>query len=208
MVDTTFIELTAKAIGLFSSIFATYKLLVKDLLNRKPMLRDEYKFTKEFLADVTSLTQPHPYLVEKGFAAVSGKDNLTAAEILYLLAQPNPSLSLKRYSAARQRYLEYSESAKRVNFRSKYSDAQKRKRAKIFNVIGYFVFATLALVPLVFASDIFGNSWQVATVFILICLITFAPQAILFVLEFKRIEYGEELVEEQQTPIISARPLP
>lgn len=200
MIDTALMELAAKAVGLLGSIFTAYKLLLEVVLNRKPRLREEYKFVKEFLVDVAAPTQPHPYLVEKGFAAIYGKDNLTAAEILYLLAQPNPSLSLKRYSAARQRYVEYSESMKRFDFQSKYSDAGKRKRAKIFNTGGYFIFAALALIPLFFASNLFGKNWQMAIVFILMFLVAFGPQAILYALEFGRIVKGEKLVESQLPP--------
>lgn len=197
MIDTALMELMAKAVGLLGSIFTAYKLLLEVVLNRKPRLREEYKFVKEFLADVAAPAQPHPYLVEKGFSAVSGKDNLTAAEILYLLAQSNPSLSLKRYSDARQRYVEYSENTQRVDFRGKYSDARKRKWAKIINFIGYIVFATLSLVPLFFASDLFGKNWQMAVVFILMFLVAFGPQAILCLIEYGRIVKGEKLVESQ-----------
>lgn len=200
MIDTAFMELAAKAIGLLGSIFTAYKLLLEVVLNRKPRLREEYKFAKEFLADVATSTQPHPYLVEKGFAAVSGQVNLTAAEILYLLAQPNPSLSFKRYSAARQRYVEYSESEQRVNYKGKYSDAGKRKWAKGLNFGGYFIHAMLAFAPLFFASDLFGKNWQMAVVFILMFLVAFGPQAIMCMIEFGRIKKGEKLVESQCLP--------
>lgn len=200
MIDTALIELVAKAVGLLGSIFTVYKLLLEVVLNRKSRLREEYKFVKDFLSDVAAPEQPHPYLVEKGFSAISGKDNLNATEILYLLAQPNPSLSLKRYSAARQQYVEYSEDAHCVKYVGKYTDARKRKWVKIRNGTGYFIFAALALTPLFFASNLFGKNWQMATVFIVMFLVAFGPQAILCLYELGRVIKGEKLVEGQCPP--------
>lgn len=203
MIDTPLIELAAKAVGLLASIFTAYKLLLEVVLNHKPRLREEYKFVKEFLADIATSKQPHPYLIEKGFAAISGKDNLTAVEIQYLLGQTNPSLSLKRYSAARQQYVEYSESTRSINYKKKYADVRKRKRLKILKVGGYFFFAFLALAPLFFASNLFGKNWQLATAIILMSLFSFGPHAILFLVEFGRIVKGEKLVEGQRLPNIT-----
>lgn len=200
MIDNAILELAAKAIGLFGSIFTAYKLLLEVVVHRKTRLREEYKFVKEFLSDIGASSGPHPYLVEKGFAAVSGKDNLTAAEILFFLTQPNPSLSLKRYSEARQRYVEYSQDENRVNFKGKFTDAGKRRWSKISYASGYFCLAALSLVPLFFASNLFGKNWQMAIVFILMFLFAFGPLAILCLLEVIHMTKGEKLVEGQRTP--------
>lgn len=200
MIDIALLELAAKTIGLFGSIFTAYKLFLEVVLHRKTRLRDEYKFVKEFLTDIGASSEAHPYLVEKGFAAISGKDNLTAEEIRFFLSQHNPSLSLKRYSAARQRYVEYSDCEHRVKFRGKFTDPAKRKWSKILNGVGYFVLAALSLAPLFFASDLFGKNWQMAVMFIIMFLAAFGPQAILCLLEVGRITKGEKLVDHQRTP--------
>lgn len=199
MIDIPFIELGAKLIALVGSIFTTYKLLLEVVLNRKPRLREEYKFVKEFLADVTSQSQIHPYLIEKGYRAISGKENLTATEILYLLSQPDPSLALKRYSIAR-RYVEYSETTQHVNFRSKYSSKKRREKEKIFYSFGYFFSAALAFFPLFFASNLFGRNWLMANEFIFTFLLAFGPLAVLWLFEYSSIVSGEQLVESQQNP--------
>lgn len=49
MIDVALLEIAAKAIGLFGSIFTAYKLFLEVVLHRKTRLRDEYKFVKEFL---------------------------------------------------------------------------------------------------------------------------------------------------------------
>jgi len=203
--DPMFIELMAKTFGLLASIYTAYKLIFDGFWNRKVRLRDEYKFVKDFIADVTTHTKPHPYLVEKGFAAITGKDNLTSVEILYLLGQPNPSLSLKRYSSSRQSYVEFNEIAQCIEFKVNYSDEKKRKRAKILNGIGYFIFASFALAPIFFATNLFGNNWIMAVVFILLFLGAFAPLAVMFILEVNKIVRGELLVSSQKTPNLALK---
>lgn len=200
MVDAAILELAAKAIGLSGSIFTAYKLFLEVVLHRKTRLRDEYKFVKEFLTDINAASTPHPYLLEKGFAAVSGRDNLTAEEIRFFLSQPNPSIAFKLYSSARIRYVEYSEYDHLVKYKGKFTAPAKRKWSKILNGTGYFTLASLALAPLVFASNLFGKNWQMAIMFILIFLIAFGPQAILCLLEVIRISNGEKLIDSQRNP--------
>lgn len=193
------IALFAKVIGLFISIFTAGKLFFEVVPRRKTRLQDEYKFVKGFLADISTSCEAHPYLIEKGFAAISGKDNLTAEEIRFLLSQPNPSLSLKHYSEARQRYVEYSELEHRIKFKEKFNDPAKRKQSKIGNGIGYFVFAFVSLTPLVFSSYLFGKNWQLGVTFIAIFLVAFGPLAIQCLIEVGRITNGEKLVDGQRT---------
>lgn len=199
MFDIALLELAAKAIGLFASIFTAYKLFLEVVLHRKTRLRDEYKFVKEFLIDIGTSSEPHPYLVERGFAAISGKDNLTAEEIRFFLSQRNPSLSLKRYSAARERYVEYCGHDHFVKFKGKFTDPTKRKWSKILNGVGYIFFAALSLAPIFFASNLFGTNWQMGALIIVMFMLAFGPQAIWCLLEVGRITKGEKLVDGQRT---------
>lgn len=198
MINTEILELAAKAIGLFGSIFTAYKLFLEVVLHRKTRLRDEYKFVKEFLTDISTSAVTHPYLLEKGYAAVSGKNDLTAEEIRFFLSQPNPSISIKLYVSARQRYVEYSESERLVKFKGKFTDPNKRKLSKVLNGIGYFTLATLSLTPLVFSSNLFGKNWQMAVMFIAIFMVAFGPQSILCLLEVIRVANGEKLIDSQR----------
>jgi hypothetical protein len=193
----------AVIISLVASTFSVRKLFSEAILYRKTRSRDEYKFVKEFLTDITS-PESHPYLVEKGFAAISGKDNLTADEIRFFLSQPNPSLSIKRYSAARQHYVEYSECERRVKFIGKFTDPAKIEQSEKLNGFGYFVFALLSLAPLfftsIFASNLFEKNWQMAAIFIVVFLVAFGPLAFFCLLEVDRITKGKKLVDSQRTP--------
>ena len=200
MLDITPLELSIKTVGLLGSIFTAYKMFLEVVLHRKTRLRDEYKFVKEFLTDIQTTPEPHPYLVEKGFFAISGKDNLTAEEIRFFLSQRNPSLSIKRYSAARQRYVEYCEHDRRINFKGKFTNPSKRKWSKIINTAGYFTLAALSLAPLFFATNLFGSNWKMGALFIVIFLVTFGPQAIFCLLEIGRINKGEKLIDGQRPP--------
>lgn len=200
MFDVPLLEFAAKAVGLFASIFTASKLFLEVVLNRKTRLRDEYKFVKDFLTDIGTPSSPHPYLIEKGFAAISGKDNLTAEEIRFFLSQRNPSLSLRHFSAARERYVEYCEHDRRVKFKEKFTDPTKRKRSKILYGIEYVILAVLALAPMFFASDLFGANWKMAALFIVMFLVAFGPQAVLCLREVNHITKGEKLVNGQRNP--------
>lgn len=180
-----------KISGLVGSVFTAYKLFQEVFLNKKPRLRDEYKFAKDFLNDIAAVEQRHPYLIEKGYAAISGKESLTAKEIIYLLSQPWPSLSLRQYAAAR-RYVMFDEDKNRIDYVGKNIDKNKRKCSKIINLIWYYSFFTLALLPLFFASDLFNKP------LILIFSSTFTTLAFLYLIEYNKIKKGEQLVERQQ----------
>jgi hypothetical protein len=197
MTSAIIIELVLKVALVVGSIFGTYRLLHDIVLSRKPVLRDEYQFVKTFIADVVSVQGPHPYMVEKGFAAISGKHNLTSAEILYLLDQPKPSLSIKRYSAARMRFVEFSDQEQRIVFIKSYLNKNKRKWFKAFNFTGYILFAILALCPLFFTSDLFGENWKKEFSMLLMFFIIFAPQCYFCIIRFFRINMGELLIAGQ-----------
>lgn len=191
------VELMGKIFAVMGALLTAYKLLNEIIFNRKPRLREEYKFTKKFLADIAEAKKPHPLLIEKGFVAVSGKADLTAKEIIFFLAQRSPTQYLKWYSDARD-YVEYIDSTNTVKYKGKYIENGKRKFAKLLNVLGYIVFASLALIPFVFSSNIFGKNWQQAFFYSVIFMLSFGPLAIMFLLAQLRIVKGEKLIESLQ----------
>lgn len=94
-----------KLIGIFLSLISVSQILNKALFNNKSVLREEFDFTKKFIEDTLNTENPHPFLLEKGYLAISGR-RLSADEITYLLSFSNPSRILRDYLLAR-RYVEY-----------------------------------------------------------------------------------------------------
>lgn len=191
------IELIVKLITLAGSVFALYKVIAELVISKKSRLREEFNFIKDFIADLKPDT--HPFVIEKGYLAITGDSTLTAKEITYLLSLSSPAQALKKYSASRK-YLEFKEDTETENgkvvFRNKYTES-KRKWIKRINLAMYFVFATLAFAPIPFAKDIFGANWLASLVVILMALLSFGPLAITSMTEYGRVLRGEELVAMQ-----------
>lgn len=190
-IDTIFklITLIAAVVGL--------PRIVEELTNlKRSRLREEFKFIKEYMAELTSA---HPFVIEKGYLAISGDDSLTAKEIGYLFSLKSPGQALKKYARARK-YLEFEESpagtGAKIEFKKEYTE-HKRQWLKKLNVGGYVVFASLAFAPILFAKEAFGNNWQIALIFAAMFLLFFGMLAYSFLSDYARILRGEELISMQ-----------
>lgn len=190
-------ELIAKLITVAGGVFALYKVIAEFVISKKSRLREEFKFIKEFIADLKPDT--HPFIIEKGYLAITGDATLKATEITYLLSLPSPGQALKKYSVARK-YVEFKDATAdeqvRIVFREQYT-LSKRKWVKRRNITAYILFATLAFAPIAFAREIFGNNWQVALVVVAMALLSFGSLAFTSLAEHGRVLRGEELVAMQ-----------
>jgi hypothetical protein len=192
------IELVSKIVAVAASVVALYKVVVEFLRSKKPQLREDFKFTKDFLAELTPDT--HPYIVEKGYHAITGDGKLGASEIRYLLSLPSPSLALRRYSSARELLVfsaSEAESKKAIDFNPKYSSQSKRKWLKRWYVTLYAVFAALAFLPIVFALDILKTNGLSGLFLIAVALLAFGPLAVTFLFSYGRFIQAEEVVRQQ-----------
>ncbi|MDO8810533.1 MAG: hypothetical protein Q7J38_00690 [Gallionella sp.] len=192
------IEIIAKLATVVGGVFAIYKGIDKLVDSKKTRHRDEYKFVKEFIADLEPST--HPFVLEKGYLAITGDATLGANEIRYLLSLKSPAQALRKYSRART-YVKFLEvppqDRKLIIFRDEYQNSGKRKRAKRWDITLYIFFATFAFAPIVFAKELFGSNWQVAIVVIGMAAVSFGSLAITFLSEHGRICRAEELVAMQ-----------
>ena len=191
------IELFAKLVTVAGSVFALYKVIAEFVISKKSRLREEFKFIKDFITDLKPDT--HPFVIEKGYLAITGDSTLTAKEITYLLSLSSPAQALKKYSTSRK-YVEFKEATAtekaKVAFQDKYTE-RRRKWVKRMNLATYIVFATFAFAPIPFAKDIFGTNWQVGLVVISMALLSFGPLAFTSLAEYGRVLRGEELVAMQ-----------
>ncbi len=194
------IDTIIKGIALVAAVIGLPRIIEELTTMKRSRLREEFKFIKEFISELASA---HPFVVEKGYLAISGSDTLTADEIHYLFSLKSPGQALKKYAKARK-YLEFKEStansAVKIAFRQEYPE-RMRQWLKWLNLGGYAFFAILAFTPLFFAKEVFGNNWQMALTISAACLGFFGMLAYSFLSDYARILRGEELVAMQVEPI-------
>lgn len=192
------IELVVKLIAVLASVVAVYKAFQEIVLSRKPRLREEFAFVKSFVSELKDDT--HPFLVEKGFLAISGDPTLSAAEIRYLLSLDSPSTALRRYLYARE-HLVFSprneEGKKRIDFKPAFASEKSRNLRKALYLASYAVTAFLALAPLLFARSLFGANWKIGLLSAAMLLLSFGWIAISSLSSASKIWRAEELVKQQ-----------
>lgn len=194
---------------LFSTIGAigAAKVLYELPILRRNRLREEYKFAKDFLAEVETNDQLHPYLKEKGYQTIAGNPHLSADEIAYLLLlyQKDHESPLIRYADRALRdyisgrpLLTYRPLGGdvRIVFKEKYASKLARTWRKSLYATLYMTCGILAFSPLILASfspKILADFW---TIFPL-CLITFGPYSFLCGKSAERIFRAEHLIDHQ-----------
>jgi hypothetical protein len=187
------IDIVFKVITLIIAVFGLPRIIEELTNTKRSRLREEFKFIKEF---ITELESAHPFVIEKGYLAISGDDSLTAKEIIYLFSLKSPGQALRKYARARK-YLKFQEptdsTEAKIEFREEYP-GNKRKWLKKINIGAYGIFASFAFAPLLFAKDIFGSNWQLAIALSGLFLVGFGALAYSFLADYARILRGEELI--------------
>ncbi|RFA30004.1 hypothetical protein CAI21_07220 [Alkalilimnicola ehrlichii] len=104
------IELIIKVVLAAVAVIGLWPILYGIIAGKKIRLREEYRFAKEFLDDLASGRQMHPYALEKGCQAIAGTTAIKAIEVQYILTLENPASCLRDFVLARS-YLEHLETA-------------------------------------------------------------------------------------------------
>ena len=91
-------EEVAQVVGIVATVVALYKVFMEVVVFRSSKRRDEYQFSKQFVADL-SKTDIHRLTLEKGFLALTGKI-YPVEEIQVILSGNEPSLSINERSDA------------------------------------------------------------------------------------------------------------
>ncbi|AMC35453.1 hypothetical protein [Janthinobacterium sp. B9-8] len=202
MLDVIRFDVLVKFFSILGVLFSIYNIWRGTSLSWKPMRRDDYKFAKEFLADIQSFSPLHPYLIESGGAVILGKEGATLSEITYLLNQRNSLKAIKRYAAAGQEYVEYLESEGCISFRDKYKSKEKRKFLKIKYVILFVVFFSISFSP--FLINYFVEKIKMDFFVSFFVFVGFLPQAIIFLFSAKNLQMGENLVASQNLAVVES----
>lgn len=147
------IELSLKIFALVVSAFGAWKVLSELARARRSTLREEYRFAKEFFADLQSKEFLHPYVRDKGFEALSGDKSLTTREIEYLVSLPGPAQSLREYANGR-RYLEHAATAgdKQIMLKNRYQKPWILRAILLGYLLLFLAAYSAAWSPLIFPS--------------------------------------------------------
>jgi hypothetical protein len=184
-----------KIIMAIGAMIGVAKIFYELSSSSKLKLREEYKFAKEFLADLDEEVPPHHLAVERGYYALAGTSSIQVSDIKYLISLSNPNKSLSDYALSR-RYVELNKKAHRIEFRSKYQSRFSRVWRKSFYLLVYIFASLLAMSPLLLAAP-----FNLGPKFMLLALVTipgcgfFAFDALRSCVKIMR---GEALVKEQE----------
>ena len=194
-----FLKIAGAAVGFCVSIYGLRKAILSFAFFKRSGLRKEFKFTKNFLANLKS---NHPYLVEKGFFAITGDASLSAHEIICLLSLPSPTQALRHYSAAKK-YLEIKNEQAcqpKIDFRKTYSE-KKFRWMKGWYLCLYVIFGFAATAPLYFAKELstFKLDLQTTLGLVLAWILPMAYLSVMFLLESAKIMRAQELLEMQKS---------
>lgn len=94
------IELALKLLASAVGVVGTLKLIYDWAASPRGRMREHYNFARDFLQELESNPNMHPYLVESGFQAVAGTRSITADEARYIIGL-EPAITLSDYVFAR-----------------------------------------------------------------------------------------------------------
>ncbi|WP_339511924.1 hypothetical protein [Pseudomonas sp. RL_15y_Pfl2_60] len=112
--------------------------------------KDEYRFAKDFIEDITRTPNQHPLVIDRGFRAIAGSTKLSANEAAYIINQKDsPERALQNYIFSHE-YLKFyeNEQSSKIDYRPCYQNKYKRMGLKVLHWITYIVFSYFALSPL------------------------------------------------------------
>ncbi|WP_145927148.1 hypothetical protein [Jeongeupia sp. USM3] len=192
------IETISKMVALVVAIAGVGWRMLDFIYSNKSRLREEYKFARDFFEDLTSQRALHPFVIEKGYHAISGTTAIKGEEVAYILTLENSAQFLRDFVLSRK-YLDYLNSAEysQIVFARKYQNRWSRTWRKGIYFSGYVVFAFSALSPLVLATTLAFQSKQLFG-FLAFTLPVFGWLAFDAIRSFARIYRGEKLVASQQ----------
>ncbi|MGK7948003.1 MAG: hypothetical protein AB4368_04160 [Xenococcaceae cyanobacterium] len=141
-------ETIFKTITAIFAIVGVGKTFYEMRTGNRSRLREEYKFAKDFLAELDNNPNLHPFALEKGYQAIAGSTTVSTEEIAYLLSLKNPGKCLNDYLLGKK-YLSKldTDSDFQLYFSKKYSTTWSRKWRKYLYLTLALIFACSALSP-------------------------------------------------------------
>jgi hypothetical protein len=191
------IKVAPFVIGLIGVHVAAWRFMVEMHRGRQGNLRDEYKFFKDFLSDLKAHPDMHPFLMEKGYQAVSGGAEVSGAEMEYILQLHSAVEALRKFVSGR-RYLDFytTSTDQKIKFKRKYLNTWTRFWRKWLYAGVYFICASIAVSPLLLPGLKLMSS-EDALVSLILTLPVFFPIAIMALRAAVRINNAESLIKSQ-----------
>lgn len=138
------INITAVVVGVISTLVLIWKYFVELKRNVKNDLRDDYEFTKKYIEYINSSENIPSVVIEKGYNAIAGTDELSVNEIKYLLKQTQCMLKIRQFKMCKK-YMYLDSDTGRIIYTKGYANTKIRSTKKILFVISYFILASISL---------------------------------------------------------------
>lgn len=154
-------ETALKVAAAVASVIASAKVGLELARSRKPRIREDYQFAKEFFSHYSSDTPD--LMVELGYAALTGDTSLGAGEVRHFLSRRTSLRLLEKYSSGRT-FLTFTpgngSAQSKVVFKDRYQSRGARQFHQQWHMANYLIFAMLAILPLIlgrrfFPADVF-----------------------------------------------------
>jgi hypothetical protein len=204
------IEVTAKLAAIGFGAITAGNAIIAIIKGRTSQLRDDYKFAKEFIADLNGVAAESAFLKQRGSHALTGDASIEFRTLEYLWRLEDPSQRIRDYSLGFQ-YLEHlhtASAADPIRFVRPYDQHWRRWLFKGWFLLCYVVTYLLSTSPLLLS--ILGK-WGKSSPYpaLVVMCIVFLPMAFLAMKARVRMQRAEKLVECQRTRLNnSAKPTP
>lgn len=168
--------------------------------NKFSKRKEEYEQAKELIHLIEEAKdnnkKPHPFLIEKGYALISGERRFNSDEIICCLSMNNPSQALKYFSSGFY-YLKYSKESRRFDYRKSVNNLIRRRVKWAFWVFMYIIFGAVAFYIMLFAIEYYAKSSFGLAIFLTIASVIFAINAIIFMSFGMNVRMAEKFMKLQ-----------
>lgn len=192
------IEVIGKIAAIAFGAITAGVAIVTQLKGRKSQLREEYKFAKEFIADLSGVASDSEFLRQRGSHALTGDASLEFRTLEYLWQLENPSQAIHDYSLG-FKYLEHRRTTSAnppIQFIRPYHELWRRHTLKAWYLLLYVATYSLACSPiLLHVLDLWGKSSPFPA--LLVTCAIFLPFAFMSLKARVRIQRAEHLIAGQ-----------
>lgn len=201
MDNETLFKLIGTGCGLALAILGFLKFYLDFSVNQKSKHREDYKFAKEFYADMQKIKPMQPYLIEKGYLAIVGNNYLKQHEIEYLLKLTGAATALRQYFRGKKYLKELPESGSlKVELKDQYKNSTYRSILEKLYIGSYFFNCLVAAGPFILGLYLYKFNSGFVGVSIFMPFLG-VPLALMSAIAGAELLNAEKLVKNQRTHI-------
>ena len=187
---------------ILGSVFPLIKTLIFNTYwKRTSRSKAEYEQTKDLIKEIEETEKCnkklHPYLLEKSYAAISGKDNFNADEIVFCLKNRNPSEMIFHYLLGKK-FLQYSYLEEKMFFRDKYDTNAKRKKKDWKYKALYVFWSVLFIISIFSLQEIITKKGLGFIILCCMAIVVFLLNAVINAVESGRLKSAEKVINTQK----------